>query len=147
MVSWQLYVFVLQVYELHNAGAVPVHYEVDAAVLSQLQMDNFNHPVLCCLNPEGEVLPGKLVTLEWIFSPLEAKMYHVCIRPYSTYYLLFYHCPLKTFILFYWSSIFYCRHHVSEVFSSHNSLQFMNHIGTMLLVLKEEHFVFSTFCE
>uniref|UniRef100_A0A3Q1HG52 Uncharacterized protein n=1 Tax=Anabas testudineus TaxID=64144 RepID=A0A3Q1HG52_ANATE len=69
----------MQVYELHNAGAVPVHYEVDAAVLSQLQMDNFNHPVLCCLNPEGEVLPGKLVTLEWIFSPLEAKMYHMDI--------------------------------------------------------------------
>ncbi|XP_059199527.1 cilia- and flagella-associated protein 65 [Centropristis striata] len=66
-----------QVYELHNGGAVPVRYEVDMAVLSQLQVDNFNHPVLCCLNPEGEVLPGKAVMLEWIFSPLEAKMYHM----------------------------------------------------------------------
>uniref|UniRef100_A0A3B4YKV7 Cilia and flagella associated protein 65 n=1 Tax=Seriola lalandi dorsalis TaxID=1841481 RepID=A0A3B4YKV7_SERLL len=66
-----------QVYELHNAGAVPVHYEVDRAVLSQLQIDNFNHPVLCCLSPEGEIPPGKTAMLEWIFSPLEAKMYHV----------------------------------------------------------------------
>ncbi|XP_070694450.1 cilia- and flagella-associated protein 65 [Pempheris klunzingeri] len=68
-----------QMYELHNGGAVPVHYEVDTAVLSQLQVDNFNHPVLCCLNPEGEVLPGKTAMLEWIFSPLEAKMYHMDI--------------------------------------------------------------------
>ncbi|KAM9346883.1 cilia- and flagella-associated protein 65 [Symphorus nematophorus] len=66
-----------QVYELHNSGAVPVRYEVDTAVLSQLQEDNFNHPVLRCLNPEGEVLPGKTATVEWIFSPLEAKMYQM----------------------------------------------------------------------
>ncbi|XP_073329268.1 cilia- and flagella-associated protein 65 [Pagrus major] len=66
-----------QVHELHNGGAVPVQYEVDSTVLSQLQEDNFNHPVLCCLNPQGEVLPGKTAMLEWIFSPLEAKMYHM----------------------------------------------------------------------
>ncbi|KAG7241732.1 hypothetical protein INR49_025197 [Caranx melampygus] len=71
-----------QVYELHNAGAVAVHYEVDRAVLSQLQMDNFNHPVLCCLNPEGEVPPGRTATVEWIFSPLESKMYHMDIPIY-----------------------------------------------------------------
>ncbi|XP_070832675.1 LOW QUALITY PROTEIN: cilia- and flagella-associated protein 65 [Chaetodon trifascialis] len=66
-----------QVYELHNGGAVPVHYEVDSAALSKLRFDNFNHPLLCCLNPAGEVLPGKTAMLEWIFSPLEAKMYHM----------------------------------------------------------------------
>ncbi|XP_028993480.1 cilia- and flagella-associated protein 65 [Betta splendens] len=66
-----------QVFEVHNAGAVLVHYEVDTSVLSQLQVENFNHPVLCCLNPEGEVLPGKVATLEWIFSPLEPRMYHM----------------------------------------------------------------------
>ncbi|TMS06489.1 Cilia- and flagella-associated protein 65 [Larimichthys crocea] len=69
----------LQVYELHNGGALPVRYEVDSAVLSQLQVDNFNHPLLCCLNPEGEVLPGETARVEWIFSPLEAKMYHMDI--------------------------------------------------------------------
>ncbi|XP_029981230.1 cilia- and flagella-associated protein 65 [Sphaeramia orbicularis] len=68
-----------QMYELYNGGAVPVFYRVDTAVLSQLQADNFNHPVLCCLNPKGEVLPGKTATLEWIFSPVEAKMYHMDI--------------------------------------------------------------------
>uniref|UniRef100_A0A3B5BIF1 Si:ch1073-349o24.2 n=1 Tax=Stegastes partitus TaxID=144197 RepID=A0A3B5BIF1_9TELE len=72
----------LQVCELHNGGAVPVRYEVDTAALSQLQVDNFNHPLLCCLNPEGRVLPGKTTKLEWIFSPLEAKMYQVCFELY-----------------------------------------------------------------
>uniref|UniRef100_A0A3B5BC41 Si:ch1073-349o24.2 n=1 Tax=Stegastes partitus TaxID=144197 RepID=A0A3B5BC41_9TELE len=71
-----------QVCELHNGGAVPVRYEVDTAALSQLQVDNFNHPLLCCLNPEGRVLPGKTTKLEWIFSPLEAKMYQVCFELY-----------------------------------------------------------------
>ncbi|XP_060944050.1 cilia- and flagella-associated protein 65 [Limanda limanda] len=66
-----------QGYVIYNAGSVPVHYEVDTAVLSQLQMDNFNHPVLCCLSPEGEVPAGKTALLEWIFSPLEAKTYHM----------------------------------------------------------------------
>ncbi|XP_027877734.1 cilia- and flagella-associated protein 65 isoform X2 [Xiphophorus couchianus] len=66
-----------QIYELYNGGAVTVHYEVDQVVLSQLQMENYDHPVLSCLSPQGEVLPGNKAMLEWIFSPLEAKMYHV----------------------------------------------------------------------
>lgn len=81
-------------YELHNGGAVPVCYEVDSAVLSQLQEDNFNHPVLCCLNPKGEVLPGHTAMLEWIFSPLEAKMYHVRIKNSAYPLLPSYHWPL-----------------------------------------------------
>ncbi|KAM7380772.1 hypothetical protein PAMP_004045 [Pampus punctatissimus] len=68
-----------QVYEIYNGGAVPVRYEVDTAVLSQLQVDNFNHPVLCCLNPVGLVLPGETAMLEFIFSPLEAKIYYMDI--------------------------------------------------------------------
>ncbi|XP_069010849.1 cilia- and flagella-associated protein 65 [Embiotoca jacksoni] len=66
-----------QVYELYNGGEMPVRYEVDTAVLSQLQVDNFNHPVLCCLSPEGDVPPGETSILEWIFSPLEAKLYQM----------------------------------------------------------------------
>uniref|UniRef100_A0A8C6PTV1 Si:ch1073-349o24.2 n=1 Tax=Nothobranchius furzeri TaxID=105023 RepID=A0A8C6PTV1_NOTFU len=66
-----------QMYELYNGGAVQVHYEVDQTVLSQLQMDNFNHPVLSCISPQGEVLPGETATLEWIFSPLELKLYQM----------------------------------------------------------------------
>ncbi|XP_034550185.1 cilia- and flagella-associated protein 65 isoform X3 [Notolabrus celidotus] len=68
-----------QVYELHNGGAVPVHYEVDRTILLQLQVDNFNHPLLCCLNPEDVVQPGETAMLEWIFFPLEAKVYHMDI--------------------------------------------------------------------
>ncbi|KAM9851178.1 cilia- and flagella-associated protein 65 [Aulostomus maculatus] len=65
----------VQMCEVYNGGAVPVHYEVDSAVLSQLREENFNHPVLSCLNPEGEILPGRMAVLEFIFSPLEAKTY------------------------------------------------------------------------
>uniref|UniRef100_A0A8C9XND8 Cilia and flagella associated protein 65 n=1 Tax=Sander lucioperca TaxID=283035 RepID=A0A8C9XND8_SANLU len=94
-----------QMYELNNGGAVPVRYEVDMAVLSQLQVDNFNHPLLCCLNPEGVVLPGKTAILEWIFSPLEAKVYHVRIEPYTAYLLLpSYHSPLNPFIQVVWGA-------------------------------------------
>lgn len=86
-------------YELHNGGALPVRYEVDSAVLSQLQVDNFNHPLLCCLNPEGEVLPGETARVEWIFSPLEAKMYHVRIEANLSYVPLpSYNSRIKPFI-------------------------------------------------
>ncbi|XP_054888132.1 cilia- and flagella-associated protein 65 isoform X2 [Poeciliopsis prolifica] len=66
-----------QIYELYNGGAVTVQYEVDQAVLSQLQMENYDHPVLSCLSPQGKIPPGNKAILEWIFSPLEAKMYHM----------------------------------------------------------------------
>ncbi|CAJ1071355.1 cilia- and flagella-associated protein 65 isoform X4 [Xyrichtys novacula] len=66
-----------QVYELHNGGAVPVHYQVDRAMLLELQVDNFNHSLLRCINPEGVVQPGGTAVLEWIFSPLEAKVYRM----------------------------------------------------------------------
>ncbi|XP_057708820.1 cilia- and flagella-associated protein 65 isoform X2 [Corythoichthys intestinalis] len=67
----------VQTYDLYNGGDVPVHYEVDAEVLSQLQEHNFNQPLLCCLNPVGVVLPGMMAKLEFIFSPLEAKMHYM----------------------------------------------------------------------
>lgn len=69
--------YFVQVYQLYNQGAVPVYYEVDKAVFTQIQEDTFNHPVLRCLSPEGEIPPGKTAMLEWIFSPLEARMYQV----------------------------------------------------------------------
>lgn len=77
-------------FEVHNAGAVPVYYKVDTSVLSQLQVENFKHPVLHCLNPEAEVLPGTVAMLEWIFSPLEPKMYHVWVGPHSAYFMCLY---------------------------------------------------------
>ncbi|XP_059896106.1 cilia- and flagella-associated protein 65 isoform X1 [Gadus macrocephalus] len=68
-----------QVYDLYNSSTVVVHYEVDAYPLQQLQEQNFHHPVLCCLTPRGEVRPGRTAQLEWLFSPLEAKVYNVDI--------------------------------------------------------------------
>uniref|UniRef100_A0A8C9R8F8 Si:ch1073-349o24.2 n=1 Tax=Scleropages formosus TaxID=113540 RepID=A0A8C9R8F8_SCLFO len=66
-----------QTYEMYNGGAVPVLYRIDTALLDQLTADNFGHPILQCLNPTGEVQPGCMALIEWIFSPLEAKTYSV----------------------------------------------------------------------
>ena len=41
--------------------------------------ENFNHAILECLNPMGEILPGQTTNVEWKFSPLEAKTYMVCV--------------------------------------------------------------------
>ncbi|KAI4873066.1 hypothetical protein NFI96_025495 [Prochilodus magdalenae] len=71
-----------QVYQLYNGGALPLRYHVDISPLEQLQKDNFSHPILQCLNPDGEVHPGHTATLDWIFSPLEAKTYSVDIPIY-----------------------------------------------------------------
>lgn len=76
-----LFLFIVQVLKLQNTGALPVHYEVDTDVLLKLQMDNFNHAVLTCLNPEGHVPAGQSAMVEWIFSPLEAKLYSVRLIP------------------------------------------------------------------
>ncbi|XP_056308541.1 cilia- and flagella-associated protein 65-like, partial [Danio aesculapii] len=66
-----------QVFELYNAGALPLRYHIDTSPLEELMQENFSHPVLQCLNPAGEVEPGQSTMLEWIFSPLEAKTYTV----------------------------------------------------------------------
>ncbi|CAH1790082.1 unnamed protein product [Owenia fusiformis] len=64
-----------QVYELFNGGAVPVKYEIDTSPLLSIQQENFDHPVFECVNPQGEILPGRNAIVEWKFSPLEAKTY------------------------------------------------------------------------
>ncbi|XP_063501148.1 cilia- and flagella-associated protein 65 isoform X6 [Symphalangus syndactylus] len=66
-----------QIYELYNGGSVPVTYEVQTDVLSQVQEKNFDHPIFCCLNPKGEIQPGTTARVLWIFSPIEAKTYTV----------------------------------------------------------------------
>ncbi|XP_066497191.1 cilia- and flagella-associated protein 65 isoform X2 [Hoplias malabaricus] len=72
----------MQVYELYNGGALPLRYHVDISPLEQLQEENFSHPILQCLNPDGELQPGHTATLKWVFSPLEAKIYSVDIPIY-----------------------------------------------------------------
>nr|XP_011738979.1 cilia- and flagella-associated protein 65 isoform X1 [Macaca nemestrina]XP_011738980.1 cilia- and flagella-associated protein 65 isoform X1 [Macaca nemestrina] len=66
-----------QIYELYNGSSVPVTYEVQTDVLSQVQEKNFDHPIFCCLNPKGEIQPGTTARVLWIFSPIEAKTYMV----------------------------------------------------------------------
>uniref|UniRef100_A0A671KH62 Coiled-coil domain-containing protein 108-like n=1 Tax=Sinocyclocheilus anshuiensis TaxID=1608454 RepID=A0A671KH62_9TELE len=68
-----------QVYELYNAGALPLRFHIDTTPLEELMEENFSHPFLQCLNPGGEVEPGHTALVEWIFSPLEAKTYSVDI--------------------------------------------------------------------
>ncbi|XP_076448439.1 cilia- and flagella-associated protein 65-like [Babylonia areolata] len=66
-----------QVYELYNGGAVPVYYELDLTPLDIIQKENYDQPIFECLNPVGEIAPGRSVSIEWRFSPLEAKTYMV----------------------------------------------------------------------
>ncbi|NXX38306.1 CFA65 protein, partial [Tricholaema leucomelas] len=66
-----------QIYELYNAGSVPVIFEVQLDNVVRLQKDNFQHPVFVCLTPRGEIPPGTTGHIEWVFSPLEAKKYMV----------------------------------------------------------------------
>uniref|UniRef100_A0A673TA59 Cilia and flagella associated protein 65 n=1 Tax=Suricata suricatta TaxID=37032 RepID=A0A673TA59_SURSU len=66
-----------QIYELYNGGSVPVTYEIQTNILSQVQENNFDHPIFCCLNPQGEIQPGTTAQVLWIFSPIEAKTYTV----------------------------------------------------------------------
>ncbi|XP_051010503.1 cilia- and flagella-associated protein 65 [Acomys russatus] len=66
-----------QIYELYNGGSVPVTYDVQTSVLTQVQEKNFDHPIFCCLNPKGEIQPATTARILWIFSPIEAKTYTV----------------------------------------------------------------------
>ncbi|XP_025115261.1 cilia- and flagella-associated protein 65-like isoform X2 [Pomacea canaliculata] len=71
-----------QVYELYNGGAVPVRYEFDLTPLDIIQKENYDQVIFECLNPIGEILPGRTMSVEWRFSPLEAKTYMVDIPIY-----------------------------------------------------------------
>ncbi|TRY54347.1 hypothetical protein DNTS_011113 [Danionella cerebrum] len=67
----------MRVFELYNAGTLPLRFHIDTTPLEKLKEENFHHPVLQCLNPAGDLEPGHTAMLEWIFSPLEAKTYTV----------------------------------------------------------------------
>ncbi|KAL4217273.1 hypothetical protein ACF0H5_023724 [Mactra antiquata] len=66
-----------QVYELYNGGAVPVQYQFDLTPLELIKNENFDQPIFECLNPVGEIPPGRTLNIEWRFSPIEAKTYMV----------------------------------------------------------------------
>lgn len=66
-----------QVYELYNGGAVPVRYDFDLTPLELIKSENFDQPIFECLNPRGEIPPGRTLNIEWRFSPIEAKTYMI----------------------------------------------------------------------
>ncbi|KYO24080.1 coiled-coil domain-containing protein 108 isoform A [Alligator mississippiensis] len=66
-----------QVYELYNGGSVPVCYEIPPEPMQRICEENFQHPVFVCLNPKGQIGPGTMGHIEWVFSPLEARTYSV----------------------------------------------------------------------
>nr|XP_025951513.1 cilia- and flagella-associated protein 65 [Dromaius novaehollandiae] len=66
-----------QIYELYNGSSVPVMFEVQLDNIERIQEENFRHPVFVCLTPRREIPPGTTGHIEWIFSPLEARMYSV----------------------------------------------------------------------
>lgn len=66
-----------QVYELYNGGALPVQYQFDLTPLDLIRQENFDQPIFECLNPTGEIPPGRSLNIEWRFSPIEAKTYMV----------------------------------------------------------------------
>ncbi|KAH0621232.1 hypothetical protein JD844_022312 [Phrynosoma platyrhinos] len=66
-----------QIYELYNGGSTTAVYEIQVDALMKVQEENFHHTVFICLNPRGEIGPGLTAHTEWIFSPLESRMYSV----------------------------------------------------------------------
>ncbi|KAK3591649.1 hypothetical protein CHS0354_040559 [Potamilus streckersoni] len=66
-----------QVYEMYNGGALPLRYEIDLTPLELIKQENFDQAIFECLNPRGEIPPGRSMAVEWRFSPIEAKTYMV----------------------------------------------------------------------
>ncbi|NWS77356.1 CFA65 protein, partial [Crotophaga sulcirostris] len=64
-----------QIYEVYNGSSVPVMFEVQMDNIVWIQKEHFQHPVFECRTPRGEIPPGTTGHIEWIFSPLEARMY------------------------------------------------------------------------
>eukprot|EP01116_Phalansterium_solitarium_P004697 TRINITY_DN1576_c0_g1_i1.p1 TRINITY_DN1576_c0_g1~~TRINITY_DN1576_c0_g1_i1.p1 ORF type:complete len:1421 (-),score=622.22 TRINITY_DN1576_c0_g1_i1:141-4403(-) len=69
----------VQIVEAFNRGAMETSYEVDLAPLAELQRENFDFPVLQCLNPRGVVSPGEALPLRFVFTPVEDKAYSVVV--------------------------------------------------------------------
>ena len=67
----------VQVFDIHNSGDTAVGYTVDTRPLDDLQAYNYLMPILKCLQPQGKIPSGCSASLEFVFSPLEAKKYTV----------------------------------------------------------------------
>ncbi len=67
----------MQVYTLYNVGESAVSYEIDTRPLDRLKQTNYSMTVLECLQPKGLIPRQSSVSVEFVFSPLEAKKYIV----------------------------------------------------------------------
>ncbi|KAI9141425.1 hypothetical protein BKA69DRAFT_1166792 [Paraphysoderma sedebokerense] len=67
----------IQMYRLINTSTVPIKFEIDQRPLDKLKTDNYDFEILSCRNTTGSIEPGKSEFLEWIFHPLEEKLYEV----------------------------------------------------------------------
>ncbi|KAK3287418.1 hypothetical protein CYMTET_5071, partial [Cymbomonas tetramitiformis] len=65
----------VQQFPLRNTGPAEVRYRVDTSVCDELEKASHGFRVLECLNPEGVIPAGCTAQLNWIFQPIEAKMY------------------------------------------------------------------------
>ena len=76
-------------YELYNGGARPVQYEFDLTPLELIKQENFDQAIFECINPRGEIPPGRTMSVEWRFSPVEAKTYMVgCLFSVKIIYVM-----------------------------------------------------------
>ena len=65
--------------EIVNASGVEVAYDVDLKDVNRLIAENFNLPIVRLSNPKGTIPARSSLYLEWLFYPLEAKMYEFTI--------------------------------------------------------------------
>ncbi|OAJ44042.1 hypothetical protein BDEG_27330 [Batrachochytrium dendrobatidis JEL423] len=69
----------IQTYRLMNRGAVSLEYSIDTSSLERLKEDNHNFEVFKCLHTSGCIPPGGYEYVQWLFHPLEEKIYEVDI--------------------------------------------------------------------
>ena len=70
----------IQVYEIYNGGNVACDVEIDSSSIDTLNEENYSQSVLKCLTDKKICIqPGALIETKWIFRPIEAKTYNVCI--------------------------------------------------------------------
>lgn len=73
----------VQFVELRNLGTSNATFTVDETALQTLMQENYDFPILRCLTPSGTIQGGGGSTqLEFMFAPLEAKLYK-CKLPIS----------------------------------------------------------------
>ncbi|CAM6104682.1 unnamed protein product [Calypogeia fissa] len=66
-----------QTVELCNRGPCDIEYRLDDGPLEEMMRVNFGFRVLWCQNPVGVIPAQESILLNWMFQPLEPKLYSV----------------------------------------------------------------------